>query len=171
MASARSNLSDYNEANMPEASAFRFGIVVSEWNKDITHALYEGCFDTLVKHGVEPDNIRTVQVPGSFELPFGAKLLIANDKFDAVICLGCVIKGETSHNEYINQAVAGGLTNLSVLSSTPCIFGVLTPDTEEQALDRAGGKYGNKGVEAATTALRLAGLKSDFSGPKQKIGF
>ena len=171
MASARQNLSEYNEANIPDASSFHFGIVVAEWNREITHALYEGCYETLVKHGAQPENIKTIQVPGSFELPFGAKLLVANDKYDAVICLGCVIKGETSHNEYINQAVAGGLTNLSVLSSTPCIFGLLTPNDEQQARDRAGGKYGNKGVEAATTALRLAVLKGTFSNPKQKIGF
>ncbi len=171
MASALKNLSEYNEATIPDASSFQFGIVVAEWNEKITHALYEGCYETLVKHGALEDRIKTIQVPGSFELPIGAKLLAANGKYDAIICIGCVIKGETSHNEYINHAVASGLTNLSVLSSIPCVFGVLTPDDEQQALERAGGQHGNKGVEAAVTAIRLASLKGQFSGKKQKIGF
>lgn len=156
---------------MPDASEFSFGVVVSDWNHKITHALYQGCLDTLLQHGAKEDLIKTVQVPGSFELPAAAKLLLGSGKYDAIICLGCVIKGETSHNEYINQAVASGLTNLSVLSSVPCIFGVLTPDNEEQALDRAGGKYGNKGVEAAATAIRMASLKKDLNKPKKSIGY
>ena len=171
MASSAKNLSTYDESNIPSAESFNFGIVVSEWNHAITHALYEGCLDTLLKHGAKENQIKTIQVPGSFELPTGAKLLIANDKYDAVICLGCVIKGETAHNDYINRSVAAGLTNLSIMSSTPCIFGVLTPNDEEQAKERAGGKYGNKGVEAAVTAIRMASLKKEFKVSKQKIGF
>lgn len=148
-----------------------FGIVVAEWNAHITHALYEGCFDTLLKHGAKADNIHTVQVPGSFELPAGARILNGQKNVDAVICLGCVIRGETNHNEYINSAVAQGLVNLSIATGKPFIFGVLTPNDEQQALERAGGKHGNKGVEAAVTAIRMAALRKEFSEGKKKIGF
>lgn len=148
-----------------------FGIVVAEWNAHITHALYEGCLATLLQHGAKPDHIHTVQVPGSFELPAGARILNGQKNLDAVICLGCVIKGETNHNEYINSAVAQGLVNLSIATGKPFVFGVLTPNDEQQALDRAGGKHGNKGVEAAVTAIRMAALKREFSEGKKKIGF
>ncbi|MEQ8704324.1 MAG: 6,7-dimethyl-8-ribityllumazine synthase [Phaeodactylibacter sp.] len=171
MASALKNLSSYDEGQLPSAEEFTFGIVVADWNPEITHALYEGCYDTLVKHGAKEANIHTAQVPGSFELPAGAKMMIDKHKLDAVICLGCVIKGETSHNEYINQAVASGLTNLSMVYGKPFIFGVLTPNTEEQARDRAGGKHGNKGVEAAVTAIRMAALKVSLKAAQPRIGF
>jgi len=172
MASALKNLSTYDDSNLPSIDDMKFGIVVADWNEKITHALYEGCFDTLKKHGAKEDHIMTVQVPGTFELPGGAKLMAANKKYDAIICIGCVIKGETSHNEYINHSVANGLINLTIKSGIPCIFGVLTPNDEQQAIDRSGGKYGNKGVEAAVTAIRMAGLKRDLKkGEKRSIGF
>lgn len=172
MASALKNLSDYDEKNVPDASALTFGIVVSDWNKDITHTLYEGCFDSLIKHGAQADNIHTMQVPGTFELPAGARILAGSKKVDAVICLGCVIKGETDHDIYINTSVAQGLVNLSIASGKPYIFGVLTPNTHEQAKERAGGKYGNKGVEAAITAIRMAAIaKENKVGSKGTIGF
>lgn len=171
MASALKNLSAYDENTIPDASEMSFGIVVAEWNPAVTHALYEGCHDTLVKHGAKLENIFTMQVPGSFELPAGARLLAGKHSPDAVICLGCVIRGETSHNEYINHAVANGLVNLSIASGRPFIFGVLTPNDEQQALDRAGGKHGNKGVEAAVTAIRMAALKRGDREGKRKIGF
>lgn len=171
MASALKNLSTYDEDQLPSAEGFAFGIVVADWNPKITHALYEGCYDTLIKHGAKAENIYTAQVPGSFELPAGAKMMIDKHKLDAVICLGCVIKGETSHNEYINQAVASGLTNLGMVYGKPFIFGVLTPNTEEQAIDRAGGKHGNKGVEAAVTAIRMSALKEALEAAKSSIGF
>ncbi|MCB9316549.1 MAG: 6,7-dimethyl-8-ribityllumazine synthase [Lewinellaceae bacterium] len=171
MASSSKNLSEYNESNIPVADSMHFGIVVAEWNAKITHALYAGCFETLLKHGAKPENIHTIQVPGSFELPAGARILNGQKKLDAVICLGCVIKGETNHNEYINQAVASGLTNLSIATGKPFIFGVLTPNDEQQALDRSGGKYGNKGVEAAVTAIRMAALKQSTTEGTKKIGF
>lgn len=171
MASTLKNLSEYNEANVPSAEGLSFGIVVSEWNSKITHSLYEGCYDTLLKHGAKEEDIHLLQVPGSFELAVGAKMLADEHKSDAVICLGCVIKGETKHNEYINYAVANGLTSLSLFYSRPFVFGVLTPDSEEQALERAGGKHGNKGVEAAVTAIRMASLKKGMKGSKPKIGF
>jgi 6,7-dimethyl-8-ribityllumazine synthase len=171
MASALQNLSQYDASTVPNAAEMTFGIVVAEWNAHITHALYEGCYDTLLKHGAKPENIHTVQVPGSFELPAGARMLHGQKNPDAVICLGCVIKGETQHNEYINQAVAQGLVNLSLATGKAFIFGVLTPDNEQQALDRAGGKHGNKGVEAAIAAIRMAALQRDLSAPKKRIGF
>ncbi|BDS12109.1 6,7-dimethyl-8-ribityllumazine synthase [Aureispira anguillae] len=171
MSSANKNLSSYNEESLPSAEKLKFGIVVSDWNEEITHALYEGCYDTLIKHGVQVENIHTVQVPGTFELPQGARILNKNRNVDATICIGCVIKGETSHNEYINMSVAQGLQNMAIASSKPFIFGVLTPNTMEQAKDRAGGKYGNKGVEAAVTALRMAGLSEQLEGENTSIGF
>lgn len=171
MASALKNLSSYNEENIPDGSKIKIGIVVAEWNQHITHALYEGAYDTLIKHGVLEENIHTMQVPGAFELPIGTRMLLNVNPLDSVICLGCVIKGETKHDEYINNAVALGIINLSLSVNKPIIFGVLTPDNEEQATDRAGGKHGNKGVEAAVTALRMVGLKKGFAEVKQKIGF
>lgn len=171
MASALKNLSDYDENSLPEASKMTFGVVVSDWNKEITHALYEGCFDTLIKHGVKEENIHTIQVPGTFELPVAAKIIASRERLDAVVCIGCVIKGETDHDKYINTAVANALANLSIASGKPMIFGVLTPNTEAQAKDRAGGKYGNKGVEAAVTAIRMAALKNDKGDGKKSIGF
>lgn len=171
MASALKNLSAYDESTVPDAAEMTFGIVVAEWNAAVTHALYEGCFDTLLQHGAKAENIFTMQVPGSFELPMGARLLAGKHSPDAVICLGCVIRGETSHNEYINHAVANGLVNLSIASGRPFIFGVLTPNDEQQALDRAGGQHGNKGVEAAVTAIRMAALKRGDREGKRKIGF
>ena len=171
MASALKNLSAYDDSSLPMADEMTFGIVVAEWNSHITHALYQGCYDTLLRHGAKPENIHTMQVPGSFELPAGARILAGRHHPDAVICLGCVIKGETNHNEYISHAVAQGLTSLSIASGRPFIFGVLTPNDEQQALDRAGGRHGNKGVEAAVTAIRMAALKNEKPEGKRKIGF
>ncbi|MEZ5057654.1 MAG: 6,7-dimethyl-8-ribityllumazine synthase [Saprospiraceae bacterium] len=173
MASSLKNLSAYNEENIPSGKDLNVGIVVSDWNKDITHALYEGCFDTLIKHDVPENKIKTLQVPGTFELPTAARLMLSRSKVDVVICIGCVIKGETKHDEYINHAVASGITNLSLTSGKPVIFGVLTPNDHQQALDRAGGKHGNKGVEAAVTALRMADLHKNYKDhePKGRIGF
>jgi 6,7-dimethyl-8-ribityllumazine synthase len=171
MASALKNLSNYDDSTLPSATPYTFGIVVSEWNREITHALYVACYDTLVQHGASEENIHTAQVPGSFELPTGAKMLAGSKRFDAVICLGCVIKGETKHDEYISQSVATGLTGLSIASGIPFVFGVLTPNSMEQALDRAGGKHGNKGVEAAVTAIRMADLRKRLTKPATKIGY
>lgn len=171
MASALKNLSKYDESQLASAEEMTFGIVVADWNEHITHALYEGAYDTLIKHGAKADNIHTVQVPGAFELTSGAAMLAVKHQVDAVICLGCVIKGETTHNEYINQAVGLGLTNLGIATAKPFIFGLLTPNNEQQALDRAGGKYGNKGVEAAVTAIRMADLKEKLGKKKKRIGF
>ena len=172
MSSALKNLSTYDDTTIPAADDMIFGIVLSEWNAPITHALYEGCVATLAKHGAKEENIHLAQVPGSFELPVGARILSGQHNLDAVICLGCVIKGETSHDEYINHAVATGLVNLGITTGKPYIFGLLTTNDEAQALDRAGGKHGNKGVEAAITAIRMVALKKgEKAGEKRKIGF
>lgn len=171
MASAQKNLSSYDESNLPDAGPMTFGIVVADWNAEITHALYQGCYDTLIKHGARESQIHTVQVPGTFELPAAGRILAGREKLDVVVCLGCVIKGETKHDEYINNAVSQGLVNLSIATGKPFIFGVLTPNTHQQALDRAGGKHGNKGVEAAVTAIRMAELYRTSKGGKQPIGF
>ncbi len=171
MASSLKNLSVYKEEQIPSLESYAFGFVVADWNEDITLTLYQGALDTLLKHGAKEENIHIIQVPGAFELPQGARFLISNHKLDAVICLGCVIKGETSHNEYINHAVAHGLTNLGLSTGIPCTFGLLTPNDHQQAVDRAGGKYGNKGVEAAITAIRMAELKKNTKSTNSKIGF
>lgn len=172
MASALKNLSDYNEENMPDAAELSFGIVVSDYHNDITYPLYEGAYDTLIKHGAKAENIHVMQVPGAFELTAGARILVNKHKADAVICLGCVITGETPHNEYINMSVAQGLTNLSVATGRAFLFGLLTPNTHQQALDRAGGKHGNKGIEAAQAAIRMAALRKDGGAlAKKSIGF
>ena len=160
MSSKDKNLSQYKIETIASADNLKVGIVVSEWNEDITATLLQGALDTLKKHNVKDENIHTVTVPGSFELPMGAKLLLTKHSLDTVICLGCVIKGETDHDKYINAAVASGLMNLGLMSNKPVIFGVLTPNDRQQAEDRAGGKYGNKGVEAATTALRMTQMKN-----------
>ncbi|MDQ3049732.1 MAG: 6,7-dimethyl-8-ribityllumazine synthase [Bacteroidota bacterium] len=170
MASVQQNLSVFDKNNLPDAGNMRFGIVVAEWNSKITESLFQGAFETLQTCGVDPANIHRINVPGSFELTAGAKFIATHHKLDAVICLGCVIQGETRHFEFICQAVATGLANLNITTSIPFIFGVLTTDTEAQALERAGGKHGNKGIEAAITAIKMAGLKSQKSEGK-KIGF
>lgn len=171
MATSLQHLSTYDESNIPDAAELHFGIVVSDWNKDITHALYEGCRETLIKHGAKEENLHTIQVPGTFELPAAARIIAGREKLDAIICLGCVIKGETKHDEYINNAVSQGLINLSIATGKPYIFGVLTPNTHEQAVDRAGGKHGNKGVEAAVTAIRMGELYRKNKAGKKSIGF
>ena len=159
MASKHQHLSLYREETVPNGDSFRLGIVVSEWNTDITEKLYQGCYNTLLKHKAKSENIISVYVPGSFELPQAAQLLLESQELDAVICLGCIIKGETSHDLHIASAVAHGIMNLGIDYSTPVIFGVLTTKNMQQAVDRAGGKYGNKGDEAAITALKMAALR------------
>lgn len=147
------------------------GIVWSRWNEKITSALKDGCKKTLLKNGLKKQNLTIIEVPGAFELPFGAKLLLGQKKLDAVICIGCVIKGETKHDEYINKTVAQSISMLSLTSGKPVIYGVLTPNTQEQATDRAGGKYGNKGDEAAITAIEMIHLSDQLPSNKSSIGF
>ncbi|MBC7426263.1 MAG: 6,7-dimethyl-8-ribityllumazine synthase [Bacteroidia bacterium] len=159
MATVLKNLSEFNN-EIPTAGAHTFGIVVSEWNIEITGALLNGAVETLKDAGATDDQIRIIWVPGSFELPFGAQKLAGMEghDIDAVICLGCVIQGETRHFDFICQACADGVTNVGLKFNKPVIFGVLTTDNLEQAQDRSGGKHGNKGVEAAVTALKMLKL-------------
>jgi 6,7-dimethyl-8-ribityllumazine synthase len=133
----------------------RFAIVVAEWNEEITGALYDGAFEGLLQLGAIKKNIVRVNVPGTFELTLGALKMAEKKDIDAVICLGCVIQGETPHFDYICQAVAYGITEVNIKTKKPVIFGVLTTLDKKQAEDRAGGKYGNKGEEAAITAVRM----------------
>lgn len=160
MASSLNNLSDHDPATIPDGSSLKVGIVVAEWNEEITAALLEGTLTTLKKHGVLKENIQVRAVPGSFELPYGARIVAEQFSPGVVICLGCVIQGETRHFDYICQAVSKGITELNLNYDIPFIFGVLTTDNLQQAKDRAGGKYGNKGDEAAVTALKMAALSS-----------
>jgi 6,7-dimethyl-8-ribityllumazine synthase len=156
MATALKNLSEYQfsgDENVLKNK--KFAIVVSEWNTEVTEALYQGAYNTLKEHGVKEDHIIRKEVPGSFELSLGAQWMAQRNDIDAVICLGCVIQGETRHFDFICQAVAQGITDVNLTFNKPVIFGVLTPENQEQALDRAGGKHGNKGVEAAITAIKM----------------
>lgn len=157
MSSAHQSLSQVPE-NLPNAGPYRFGIVVADWNSSITSALLQGAQSALKLAGADPGEIHLIHVPGSFELTAGASLLLQGGSLDAVICLGCVIQGETRHFDFICAAVAEGLTNLTIRYNKPVIFGVLTTDTLEQAMDRSGGRLGNKGFEAAVTAVQMAEL-------------
>jgi len=156
------NLSSYDSTIVPPANEMRFGIVVSDWNNEITWALLEGAMSTLKKHGVVNDNIVVKHVPGSFELPLAGQFIAEYDDVDGVICLGCVIQGETPHFTYVCQGVTQGIASLNLEYNIPFIFGVLTTNTKQQALDRAGGKLGNKGDEAAITAIKMAALQAEM---------
>ncbi|WP_299452059.1 6,7-dimethyl-8-ribityllumazine synthase [uncultured Microscilla sp.] len=158
MASSLKNLSEYSQKNLSDISNKRFAIVVAEWNEEVTGALLDGAIATLTKEGAKDDHIVVKTVPGSFELTLGAQWMAQDPKIDAVICIGCIIQGETRHFDFISQAVATGITDVSLKYGKPVIFGVLTPDTQQQALDRAGGKHGNKGDEAAITAIKMLGF-------------
>ena len=158
------NLSQYGE--LPDARGMKIGIVVAEWNSEITFPMRDAAVQTLRKHGVDERNIIVRHVPGSFELTAGAQMMAHNiSALDAVICIGCVIRGETPHFEYICQGVTAGLTQVSIKYTIPVIFGVLTTNDLQQALDRAGGKHGNKGVEAAVTAIKMAALRREIGEP------
>jgi 6,7-dimethyl-8-ribityllumazine synthase len=155
------NLSAYDPKLVPDASEMRFGIVVSDWNMKVTWAMLDGAVKTLKKYGATDKNIVIKHVPGSFELTLGAQFLAEYDDLDAVICLGCVIQGETPHFTFICQGVTQGITQLNLEYNLPFIFGVLTTLNQQQAEDRAGGKHGNKGDEAAVTAIKMAALQRD----------
>ena len=157
MATTNNNLSDYNMEEVPSSEGMRFAIIVSEWNNHITENLYIGAEKTLIKLGTKQNDIVRIDVPGSFELVFGAKIA-SKYNYDAIICLGSVIKGETDHFDYICNAVSLGIKDLNVHGDVPVIFGVLTDNNEQQSIDRSGGKHGNKGVEAAITAIKMAVL-------------
>lgn len=161
MATALKNLSHIS-GEVPGAKGMRFGIVVSEWNEAITFALRDGAIATLLSQGAVESDIEIRYVPGSFELALGAQLMAETKKFDAVICLGCIIQGETRHFDFICQGVTQGIMQLNIMYKIPFVFGVLTTQNLEQAQDRAGGKHGNKGDEAAVTAIKMVALKKDL---------
>ena len=159
MATANKNLSNYDKNTIPNAKDFRFGIVVSEWNESITNGLYAGAEAALLDCGALPQNIVRWNVPGSFELIYGAKKMIETQKVDCVITIGCVIKGETMHFEFVCEGVTQGIKDLNVLWEVPTIFCLLTDNTEQQSIDRSGGIHGNKGTEAAIAGIKMAFLR------------
>jgi 6,7-dimethyl-8-ribityllumazine synthase len=160
MATVNKNLSTYDKATIPNAKDFRFGIVVSEWNDNITEGLYNGAVEALTENGVTEDNIIRWNVPGSYELVYGSKHLLKTQNVDAIIAIGSVIQGETKHFDFVCSATAHGIQELNVQFDTPVIFCVLTDNTLQQAIDRSGGKHGNKGVEAAIAAIKMAALRA-----------
>ena len=164
MASSLHNLSDYDIQSVPSAQGVRFGIVVSEWNKEVTGALLEGACSTLLKHGAQEADITVLTVPGSFELVYGAARMVNSGKFDAVIAIGCVIRGDTPHFDYICQGATQGLADLNREAKVPVVYGLLTCNTMEQAEARCGGILGNKGDECAVTAIKMVDFKRKIDG-------
>ncbi len=159
MATENKNLSNYDKNAIPNAKDFRFGIVVSEWNDKITNGLFAGAEAALLDCGALPENIIRWNVPGSFELVYGSKRMIDTQKPDVVIAIGCVIKGETMHFEFVCEGVTQGIKDLNINTDVPVIFCLLTDNNEQQSMDRSGGKHGNKGVEAAIAAIKMADLR------------
>ena len=155
---ATTNLSHYDKTTIPNAKDFRFGIVVSEWNPDITENLQKGAIETLLECGARQENIISWVVPGSFELVYGCKKMIETLQLDAIIAIGNVIQGETKHFDFVCNGVTQGIVDLNVKYSTPVIFCVLTDNSKQQSIDRSGGKFGNKGIESAVTAIKMASL-------------
>lgn len=156
---ATTNLSSYDSSTLPDASTLRIGIVVSEWNNDITENLLKGAESVLREAGMPNESIVVARVPGSYELPFAAALLLQNEHLDGVIALGSVIRGETAHFDFVCQAVAQGIKDVALKFMRPVGFGVLTDDNRQQSIDRSGGKLGNKGTEAAVTVLKMVALQ------------
>lgn len=156
---ATTNLSLYDSENIPGAEKYRFGIVVSEWNPEITDNLYKGAVETLLENGAKESNITALKVPGSFELVYGCKFLIENNDLDVVIAIGNVIKGETEHFTFVCEGVTQGIKDLNIKYDVPTIFCVLTDHNRQQSIDRSGGKHGNKGVECAVAAIKMADMK------------
>lgn len=162
MATKNKNLSVYDKATIPNAKTFRFGIVVSEWNDNITEGLFEGAHEALLDCGATADNIVRWNVPGSYELIYGCKHMgQQRTDLDAIIAIGSVIQGETKHFDYVCEGVAQGIKDLNVQGDIPVIFCVLTDNTMQQAIDRSGGKHGNKGTEAAIAAIKMAYLRKN----------
>lgn len=153
------NLSEYQPLEINNADEFTIGIVFSEWNNFVTHRLRDAAIEILKKEGVRENHISIFQVPGAFELSYATMQLCKSKKYDAVVAIGCVIRGETPHFDYVCSAVAQGIKDCNVFTDVPAVFCVLTDDTKEQSIDRSGGNLGNKGVEAAVTALQMIDFK------------
>ena len=158
----KTNLSDYDPTAIPDGQKYHIGVIAAEWNSEVTDAMLRGAVETLKEHGVTEENIIVRRVPGTFELTSAADMMFHYEHVDAIICIGCVIQGETRHFEFICQAVSQGLTNVALKHERPVIFSVLTTDTMQQALDRSGGKHGNKGVEGAVTALKMLAYRDSI---------
>jgi len=163
MATENKNLSEYDKNSVPDARNFRFGIVVAEWNETITEGLYNGAFDALIENQVPAQHIIRWNVPGSFELVYGAKKMLQTQNVDAVIVIGCVIQGQTKHFDFVCEAVSQGIKDLNIETDVPVIFCVLTDNNMQQSIDRSGGKHGNKGTEAAIAAIKMAYLRHQAS--------
>ena len=157
MATNSNNNLDLDSKDLSNIDKIKFGIVVSNWNKNITDNLYDGAFDTLLKYGAKENNIKKLEVPGSFELVYGCKKM-QNENLDVIIAIGCVIKGETDHYDYICSSVSNGIAQLNIINDTPIVFCVLTDHNIEQSISRSGGKHGNKGVESAIAAIKIASI-------------
>lgn len=162
MATAYHNLSEYDINSVPSAEGMKFGIVVSEWNENITGALLHGAEATLKKHGAKPEDITVLTVPGSFELVYGSAKFVKSGKVDAVIAIGCVVRGDTPHFDYVCSGTTQGIAALNAQADIPVIFGLITTDTMQQAEDRAGGIHGNKGDECAVTAIKMVDYTNYF---------
>ncbi len=167
---ATTNLSYYDKTTIPNAKSFRFGIVVSEWNSEITKNLQKGAIETLLDCGAIKDNIISWDVPGSFELVYGCRKMIQSQKIDVIIAIGNVIQGETKHFDFVCEGVTQGIVDLNIKYEIPVIFCVLTDNTKQQSLDRSGGKLGNKGIECAVAAVKMAALKN-IDTITENIGF
>ncbi|MGM9795292.1 MAG: 6,7-dimethyl-8-ribityllumazine synthase [Candidatus Aphodosoma sp.] len=158
MATKYHNLSDYNPEDLPkkeELADKKIAIIVADWNNDITYALRDGAYEALIENGIQEKNVEIFHVPGAFELTYASSKLLKTHKFDAIITIGCVIQGDTPHFTYVCEGVTQGITELNLKGDIPVIFSILTTNTKQQALDRAGGYLGNKGVEGAITAIKM----------------
>ena len=163
MATANKNLSQYEKGTIPNGADFRIGIVVSEWNDDITTPLMNGAIEALLENGVQKSNIIVKNVPGTFELPLGCQFLLEADQdMDGVIAIGCVIQGETKHFDFVCQGATQGIMAVNMEYNTPVSFCVLTDNTKQQSIDRSGGKHGNKGIECAVSLLKMIGLQEEL---------
>ena len=170
MATEGHHLSSFNAKDLDGVSAFHVGIVVSEWNSDITHALAQGAHDVFTQAGIT--SVERISVPGSFELPLAAQqLFIKHPELDGVLVIGNVIQGETKHFDYVCQGATNGIMSIGLRYNKPAIFCVLTDKNKQQSIDRSGGKHGNKGTESAISCLKMIELKKDISSPDKKIGF
>jgi len=171
MATAGKNLSDNISVNLTHPEKIKIGVVVSEWNDDITSRLLAGVKETLTINNISSDNIYIHNVPGTFELPLGAQYLFENSLVDGVICVGCVIQGETKHFDYVCEGATNGIMQISLRYNKPATFCVLTDQNKQQSIERSGGKHGNKGVECTVACLKMINLKNEINTPKGKIGF
>jgi len=158
MATDINNNFDLEPDTISEVNKMKFGLVVSTWNKNITDNLFDGAYETLLKYGAKDVNIKKIEVPGSFELIYGCKKM-QNKNVDVIIAIGCIIKGETDHYNYICQSVSNGITQLNIINNIPIVFCVLTDHNVQQSINRSGGKHGNKGIESAVAAIKIASIK------------